>query len=131
MARNRRKVEGEVTFSWIAARLMLFVMVVGLFLGIVLMKNRNLKMGDELRTIDQELQAATQKTAGLEAQLARSRTPHELEAKVKAWRISMVRPAEIQIRRLRDPSTAPDVNSRARMLAQADAIRSSTPDRNR
>ncbi len=103
--------------SWIATRLLLFVLLVGFLLGITFLKRRNLKLGDELSALDRELKGAREKTSSLEAQLARYKTPRELETKVSRWGLGMVRPAESQIRRLPDPE---NMISRSRMLVQAD-----------
>ncbi len=121
MARNRRKVEGEVTYSWIAVRLLLFVLVVGVLLEILFVKNRNLKLGDELRTLEREVQIAQERTGGLKAQLTYSKTPRELENKLTRWNLGMIRPSEGQIRRLVEPSDDTDGVIRPRILVQADS----------
>ncbi len=120
MARNRRRVEGEVTYSWIAVRLLLFVLIVAILLEILFMKNRNLKLGDELRTLEHELQVTQEKTSSLEAQLAHYKTPRELEAKLIRWNLGMIRPAQSQIRRLHEPEDYSDGVIRPRILVQAD-----------
>ena len=38
MARNRRRVDGEVTFSWVVTRLLLFVLLVGSLFSIVYLR---------------------------------------------------------------------------------------------
>ena len=122
MARNRRKIDGEVTLSWIVTGLLLFVLLVGFLLGITFLKRRNLKMGDELRVLHRELSLAYAKTTTLEAQLARYKTPRELESKVSQWNLGMVRPVESQIRRLRDITVISDGIIRPRVLVQADSV---------
>jgi len=129
MARNRKRVEGEVTFSWIATRLLLFLLMVGFLLGITFLKRRNLKMGDELSALDRELKLAQGKTSDLGAQLARYKTPRELENKILRWHLVMARPSESQIRRLREPEAVTVPLSRmvkSGMLAQADSIHPAT-----
>ncbi len=126
MARNRRRVDGEVTFSWVAARLLLFMLMVGFLLGITFLKNRNLKMGDELRALDHDLKIAQEKTASLEAYLTRCKTPRALEARLAALGLNMVRPQESQIRRLREPGDSFEEAGRHRMLAQADPVRAAS-----
>jgi cell division protein FtsB len=123
MAKNRRRVEGEVTFSWIAARLVLFTLLVGFLLGITFLKQRNLKMGDELRALDRDLKAAQEKTSALEAQVARYKTPRELESKNARWRLGMIRPDESQIRRFRDPVLMTRKDLSPNMLVKADLVR--------
>jgi hypothetical protein len=126
MARNRRRVEGEMMFSWLALRLLLFALVVGFLLGITLLKRRNLKLGDESGRLDRELEQARKDTATLEGNLARCKTPGELEKKVAAWRLGMMHPSESQIRRLRDPEGGGDEGSRSGMLAQASPMNSNS-----
>jgi len=121
MARNRRKVEGEVTFSWIATRMLLFVLLVGFLLGITFLKRRNLKMGDELRGLDRELEVALEKSQAIEGQLTRYLTPRELEAKNLHWGLGMTRPMESQIRRFREPEAYPRGIIRPRLYVQSDA----------
>lgn len=123
MARNHRRVEGEVTYSWIAVRLLLFALIVGIMLGILFMKNRNLKQGDELRVLERELKMAQEKTASLESQLARYKTPRELENKMARWNLGMVRPSESQIRRIYEPEFYANGQVRPRILADATPIR--------
>lgn len=118
MARNRRRVEGEVTFSWVITRLILFVLLVGFLLGITFLKRRNLKMGDELSKLDRDLKLVCGKTANLEVQLAHYRTPRELESKMARWRIVMVRPSENQLRRFPEPESLTDQNRKPRVLVQ-------------
>jgi hypothetical protein len=117
MAKNRRRVEGEITFSWVAMKLVLFIFLVGCLLGITFLKQRNLKMGDELRVLDQELNLALEKTRGLEIQIARYKTPRELESKIARWHLAMVRPDESQIRRVQEFDLG--IEKGANMLAQA------------
>lgn len=124
MARNRRRAEGEVTYSWIAVRLLLFVLIVGVVLGILFLKNRTLKQGEELRLLEREVKLAQEKTAALETQLAHYKTPRELENKMARWGIVMVRPAESQIRRVAEPEESRGGLIRPRLLVQAETGRS-------
>lgn len=123
MARNRRRVDGEVTFSWIAARLLLFTIVVGLVLGITFLKRNNLKRGDELRELDAKLKIAREEAESLRSRLVLCKAPRALESRMAALGINMVRPQESQIRRLRDPSDSVDETGRRRMLAFAGSTR--------
>ena len=118
MARNRRRVEGELTFGSMGPRLVIFFLIVGLLLGLIGIQRRNLALGEELRVVEQDLKKALLATASLKANIDRELAPRELERKMGAWRIMMVQPSEAQIRRLRDPSQA-DAAGRPRMLAQA------------
>jgi hypothetical protein len=118
MARNRRRVDGEVTFSWIAARLLLFTLLVGVLLSITFLKNRNLRLGDDLRQVDRELKLAMEKTESLKSQLARYKAPQELEAKNSKWKMGMVRAEERQIRRFREPQYLPSRKTKSNMIAQ-------------
>ena len=124
MARNRRRAEGEVTYSWIVVRLLLFVLIVGVVLGILFLKNRTLRQGEELRVLEREVKLAQQKTSALETQLAHYKTPRELENKMARLNLVMVRPAESQIRRVPEPEESRDGLIRPRMLVQADPGRS-------
>ncbi len=126
MARNRRRVEGELTFSWVATRMLLFFLVVGFLLGITFLKRRNLKMGDEVAALDRELKLAMEETSSLETQLARIKTPRELENKLARWQLGMTRPDDAQVRRLREPDADTDGAGRARMLVQADPVRAAS-----
>lgn len=123
MAQNRRRVDGEVTFSWIATRMVLFCLVVGFLLGILFLKRRNLKMGDELAVLDRDLKQATEETTNLEAQLARMQTPRELESKLVRWQLGMTRPVDGQVRRLREPDAVPVGVGQERLLVQAESAR--------
>jgi hypothetical protein len=123
MARNRRKVEGEVTVSWIFTRLLLFFLMVGFLLGILFLKRNNLKLGEEARLLDQEVKRAQQRTSLLEATLAQCRTPRELENKIARWRLPMVRPQEEQILRFRDPEGIDEQLTKPREFVQVDSIR--------
>ena len=124
MARNRRRVDGEVTYSWIAVRLLLFVLIVGVVLGVLFMKNRNLRLGEELRVLERDLKLAQQQTAALETQLAHYKTPRELESKMQRWNLAMVQCTESQIRRVPEPDAARDGMIRPRLLVQAEPVRS-------
>ena len=126
MARNRRKVDGEVTLLWIGTRLLLFILLVGFLLGMTLLKGRCLKLGDELAVVDRDLKQAQDKTKYLEAQLARYKTPRELEAKIAYWRLGLVRPTDAQKRWVKEPDISDGV-IRPRILAQADSISSTSP----
>lgn len=118
MAKNRRRVDGEVTFSWIVARLLLFTLLVGVLLSVTFLKNRNLRLGDEFRQIDRELKLAKEKTESLKTQLARYKAPQELEAKNLKWKMGMVRADERQIRRFSEPQYLPSRKTKSNMLAQ-------------
>lgn len=120
MAHNRRKADGEMTFAWVATRMLLFFLLVGLLLGVTLLQRRNLRMGEELRVLDRDLVSAKQKTAILEAQLARCKSPTELENRMVRMNIALVRPTEEQIRRLVEPDDGGDEIVRPQMLAQAE-----------
>lgn len=126
MARNRRKMEGEVTFSWFITRVVLFVLAVACGLGIVFLKNHTYRLGGQFKTLEGELAAACKTTSNLEAQLADLKTPRALEAKMTSWGIVMVRPSEMQIRRLPDPSLWDERTTHPRMIAQADVSRSAS-----
>ncbi len=123
MARNRRRVEGEVTFTWIITRLLLFVVLVGCLLGILYFKRDCLKIGDELSGLSRELETWQQKTKSLEVQLAHYKTPRELENKLAYWRIEMIRPNENQIRRFREQDVQQEKIIRPRLLVQANPVR--------
>lgn len=122
MARNRRKVEGEVTLAWVAARLFLFMLVVGCLLGITILKSRNLKMGEELTRLDRELKQAEELTGNLEAQLARFKAPREIESKLSRWHLMMVHPAETQIRRFAEPDAKSFNVIKPKFLVQSQPI---------
>ena len=123
MARNRRKVEGEVTLAWLATRLMLFVMLVGFLLGILFLKSRNLKMGDEIRNLDHDLKLAQEKTSGLEVQLARCKTPREIEMRMVKMHIHMVAPVKGQVCWFPEPEAWPGSSLRPRMFVQTESSR--------
>ena len=131
MARNRRKADGELTFSWVATKLLLFCLLVGLFLGVTFLQRRNLRMGDELRVLDRELSQAKQKTVNLEALLARCKSPRELENSMVRLRINMARPSEDQIRRFREPVDSDDEVIKPRLLVQTDPVPPTTRSRER
>ena len=121
MARNRRKLNGEVTFAWVATKLLIFVLLVSFFLGITILQRRNLKLGDDLRNLDHDLKAAVEKNAALEAQMAQYKTPRELESRMTRFGLGMVQPTEVQVRRLPDPVT---IQGRTRpVLAKVESFR--------
>jgi hypothetical protein len=126
MAKNRRRVDGEVTFAWVAARLLLFTLLVSFLLGITFLKRRNLQLGDELRKVDRDLKVALEKTSSMELQLARYKTPHELEAKNIKWKIGMVRPNEDQIHRVAEPGVLSAVRKAKSSMVAAQVNRLST-----
>lgn len=123
MARNRRKADGEVTWGAMLPRLTIFILIVGLLLGLSAIQRRNLMLGEDLRKLEQDLQKEEKATTSLKASLDREIAPRELERKMATWRIAMVQPSETQIRRLRDPA-AVDALPRPRILAQAEPPRS-------
>jgi hypothetical protein len=122
MARNRRKVEGEVTLSWMAARLLLFMLVVGCLLGITILKSRNLKMGEELSRLDRELKQSAELTSNLEAQITRYKAPRELEAKLARWHLNMMHPVEAQIRRFSEPDARTFAVIKPKFLVQSQPL---------
>ena len=122
MARNRRKADGEVTWGAMLPRLTIFILIVGLLIGLSAIQRRNLMLGEDLRKLEQELMKEAKITASLKASLNREISPRELDRKMATWRIAMVQPSEGQIRRLRDPE-ATDAALRPRILAQAEASR--------
>jgi len=122
MARNRRKVEGELTFSWVITRLVLFCLLVGLLLGITFLQRRNLRMGDELRRLDHDLGFASQKRVNLEALLARCKSRRELEGRMARLHLNMACPTENQIRRFYEPGTSEEGIIMPRMLVQTEPI---------
>lgn len=121
MARNRRRVDGELTWGAMLPRLTIFILIVGLLLGLSAIQRRNLVLGEDLRLLEQELQKEAKATASLKANLDREVAPRELERKMATWRIAMVQPSEAQIRRLRDPAAA-DTAPRPRILAQVETV---------
>ena len=123
MAYNRRRAEGEVTFSWVAVRLFLFAILVGSLLGILCLKRHHLKLGDELRLLDHDLEAGRQRILDLEVQLARLKTPAALENKAALLQLGMIRPNENQIRRVREGVIYSEKLARPRILAQTDSLR--------
>jgi hypothetical protein len=122
MARNRRKADGEVTWGAMLPRLTIFILIVGLLIGLSAIQRRNLMLGEDLRKLEQDLMKEAKITASLKASLNREISPRELDRKMATWRIAMVQPSEAQIRRLRDPE-ATDAALRPRILAQAEASR--------
>jgi hypothetical protein len=122
MARNRRKVEGEVTLSWMAARLFLFMLVVGCLLGITILKSRNLKMGEELTRLDRELKQSAELTSNLESKLTQYKAPRKLEADLARWHLNMVHPAEAQIRRFAEPDTRTFAVIKPKFLVQTQPL---------
>ena len=125
MRRNRRKVDGEVTFGWIATRLLLFVLLVSFLLGITFLKHHNLKLGDQWKVLDDELTQEIKKTKQLELRLTSYKTPKMLERQINTYHLTMVRPSESQIRRLPDPDLNSDVRvAKTRMIAQSELTRS-------
>lgn len=119
MARNRRRVEGELTYSWFIAKLLVFCLGVGLVLGLTFVHRQNFRMGEELRVLDRELQLAKEKTAHLEILLAHQRTPRELQNRMERFGMGMVRPTEDQIRRFREPEDLESGVITPRILVQA------------
>jgi hypothetical protein len=125
MARNRRRVDGELTFSWFIAKLLVFGLGVGLVLGLTFVHRQNFRMGEELRVLDHELQLAQEKTAGLEVQLAHLRTPRELQARMERFNLNMARPTEEQMRRFHEPEELDSGVIAPRIVVQANPIRTS------
>jgi hypothetical protein len=103
-------------------RLTIFVLVVGLLIGVLVIQRRNLVLGQELGRLEQEIRKASRDTALVKASLDREAAPRALEQKMAAWRIAMAPPSETQIRRLRDPAEG-DAAPRPRILAQAESPR--------
>lgn len=122
MARNRRRADGELTLRVMLRRLVIFIVIVGLLLGLVAMHRRAMALGQILGQLEQDLQKEATAVALLKASLDRAVAPRELEQKMAALRIVLVQPSEAQIRRLRDPVSG-DPSSRAHILAQADPRR--------
>jgi cell division protein FtsB len=116
MARNRRRVDGEVTFSWMAGKIVMFMVAVACLLGITFLKQRNLKMGDEIVQLDRELRKIGDLNASINSQVARCKAPRELEARMARLKLTMVHPAEHQIRRVAESTV--QIASRARSAAR-------------
>ncbi len=122
MARNQRRDEGQLTFAATIPAVLLFALMVACGLGIILLKQKTIRLGDQLKVVEVDLERATKETLKLESQVAELKTPRALEAKMAGWQLAMVRPSETQIRYMVDPGTADDRMLRPRMVAQADVI---------
>ncbi|MDD2708991.1 MAG: hypothetical protein PHV34_13475 [Verrucomicrobiae bacterium] len=101
----------------------MFCILVGLFLGLTFIQRRNLKMGDELKMLERELQSAREKTQSLRSELAHYCTPRELEKSMARFQIAMTRPSEDQIRRRADPDASESGIIAPRLLVQHEPVR--------
>lgn len=91
--KDRHSINLSMMFVWIMA------VLITMFGGIefLYLKNRVLRISDELKIQEEELADMKRKNSRLEAMLAKGCSPQELENRLKEWKIGLVKMSELEV----------------------------------
>ncbi|MSR64648.1 MAG: hypothetical protein EXS18_02575 [Verrucomicrobiae bacterium] len=87
--------------------LLLCAVIATIGFGYVWQKNSILKLGDDIRQHEQQLEVIHKRNVVLLDQVATLKSPRVIEYKVKSWNLGLAMPKESQIVRIADPMLAP------------------------
>ncbi|ACD83472.1 hypothetical protein [Candidatus Methylacidiphilum infernorum] len=91
--KGRHSVKLTVMFTWIMT---LFIMMLG-GVEFLYLKNRVLRLSEEMKLQEEELADIKRKNGRLEAMFAKGSSPQELENRLKEWKIGLVKISELEV----------------------------------
>ncbi|QSR89827.1 hypothetical protein IT6_10305 [Methylacidiphilum caldifontis] len=91
--KDQESIKLSMLFIWILV--LLIMMIAGV--EFLYLKNRILRLSEEMKLQEEELADIKRKNNRLEAMLAKGSSPQELENRLKEWKIGLVKMSELEV----------------------------------
>jgi cell division protein FtsB len=105
--KNRKREGALLKMLPVTRGLLLCGIIASIGFGYVWQKNSIIKLGDDIRQHEQQLDALHKRNVVLLDQVATLKSPRVIEYKVKSWNLGLAMPKESQIVRVADPMLTP------------------------